>query len=152
MDAYGELLKPDVVKAFEKYGVLNERELHARYEVALEHYNKTINIEAQLMVLLANRYILPAAYRYQGELASSVAAVKAAGATAKESKKALDTLCRLTDQAKSRADAEYFRRMTRSGLQNNRVTLLSLLIGAGVLTAAPADATRSSPRRSAARS
>jgi glutamine synthetase len=105
VDAYPELLKPEVVKAFEKYGVLNERELHARYEVALEHYNKTVNIEAQLMVLLANRYILPAAYRYQGEFASSVAAVKAAGGSSKESKKALDTLCRLTDQAKNRADA-----------------------------------------------
>ena len=67
--------------------MLNERELHARYEVALEQYNKTINIEAQLMVLMANRYILPAAYRYQGELAQSVAAVKAAGATAKETRK-----------------------------------------------------------------
>ena len=53
------------MKAFEKYGVLNERELHARYDVALEQYNKTVNIEAQLMVLMANRYILPAAYRYQ---------------------------------------------------------------------------------------
>ena len=64
-------LKPDVVKAFEKYGVLNERELHARYEVALEQYNKTINIEAQLMVLMANRYILPAAYRYQKRAGAS---------------------------------------------------------------------------------
>src|SRR5262244_2596310 len=35
VDAYAEALKPDVVKAFEKYGVLNERELHARYEVAV---------------------------------------------------------------------------------------------------------------------
>src|SRR5215210_8094486 len=105
VDAYPELLKPDVVKAFEKYNVLSERELHARYEVALEHYNKTINIEAQLMVLMANRYILPAAYRYQGELASSVAAVKAAGATAKETRKSLDHLCKLTDQAKLRVDA-----------------------------------------------
>ena len=70
VDAFGEALKPEVIKAFEKYGVLNERELHARYEVALEQYNKTINIEAQLMVLMANRYILPAAYRFQGELAA----------------------------------------------------------------------------------
>ena len=48
------------MKAFEKYGVLNERELKARYEVALEQYIKTLNIEGQLMVLMANRYILPA--------------------------------------------------------------------------------------------
>jgi glutamine synthetase len=104
VDAYGEALKPEVVKAFEKYGVLNERELHARYEVALEQYNKTVNIEAQLMVLMANRYILPAAYRHQGQLAQTVAAVKAAGATAKETRKALDEITRLTDTAKTRVD------------------------------------------------
>jgi glutamine synthetase len=104
VDAFGEILKPDVVKAFEKYGVLKDRELKARYEVALEQYNKTINIEAQLMVLMANRFILPAGYRYQGQLAESVAAVKAAGATAKESRRLLDTMCELTDLAKRRVD------------------------------------------------
>jgi glutamine synthetase len=98
VDAYGEAMKPDVVRAFEKYGVLNERELRARYDVAIEQYNKTINIEAQLMVLMANRYILPAAYRYQGQLAESVAAVKAAGATAKETRRALDAIIKLTDE------------------------------------------------------
>jgi glutamine synthetase len=105
VDAYGEALKPDVVKAFEKYGVLNERELHARYDVAVEQYNKTVNIEAQLMVLMANRYILPAAYKYQGELAASVAAVKAAGATARETRRALDGLTKLVDEVRVRTDA-----------------------------------------------
>ncbi|CAN5745499.1 glutamine synthetase III [soil metagenome] len=104
VDAYGEAMKPDVVQAFEKYAVLTEREWHARYEIAVEQYNKTINVEAQLMVLMGNRYILPAAFRYQGELAESVAAVKAAGATAKESRRALDTICALTDQCKVRVD------------------------------------------------
>ena len=105
VDAYAEALKPDVVKAFEKYGVLNERELHARYDVAVEQYNKTINIEAQLMVLMANRYILPAGYRYQAELGAAVAAVKAAGAVAKETRWALDHVCQLTDECKVRVDA-----------------------------------------------
>jgi glutamine synthetase len=104
IDAFGEAIKPDVVKAFEKYGVLNGRELRARYDVALEQYNKTINVEAQLMVLMGNRYILPAAYDYQGSLAQSVASVKAAGAVAKESRRALDHICRLTDEFKARVD------------------------------------------------
>jgi glutamine synthetase len=104
VDAFPELMKPDVVKAFEKFGVLNERELKARYEVAVEQYNKTITIEANLMVLMANRFVLPAAYRYQGEVAQSAAAVKAAGATAKETRRTLDTVCRLTDEFKVRAD------------------------------------------------
>ena len=102
VDAYGEALKPDVVRAFEKYGVMNGRELHARYDVAVEQYNKSINIEAQLMVLMANRYILPAAYRYQAEVAQSVAAVKAAGGTAKETRRTLDQITGLTDDCKAR--------------------------------------------------
>jgi glutamine synthetase len=104
VDAYGEAIKPEVIQAFEKYGVLNGREVQARHDVAVEQYNKTVNIEAQLMVLMANRYILPAAYRFQGELAQSVAAVKAAGATAKETRRALDQICRLTDEAKVRVN------------------------------------------------
>jgi glutamine synthetase len=104
VDAYPELMKTDVVKAFEKYGVLNERELGARHEVVLEQYNKTINIEAQLMVLMANRYILPAAYRYQTQVGQSVAAVKAAGSTAKEAKRGLDKLVGYTEQFKVKVD------------------------------------------------
>jgi glutamine synthetase len=104
VDAFGEVLKPDVIKAFEKYGVLNERELKARYEIALEQYIKTLNIEGQLMVLMANRYILPSAIKYQGALAASVSAVKAAGASAKETKKTLDGVLALTDEFKSKTD------------------------------------------------
>ena len=104
VDAFGEILEPHVVQAFEKFGVLKERELKARHEVALEQYNKTINIEAQLMVLMANRYILPAALRYQTEVAGSVSAVKAAGGTTAVGKRSLDTLTKLTDDFKTRVD------------------------------------------------
>ena len=102
VDAYPEAITPEVIETFEKYGVLTSRELHARYEIALEQYNKTLNVEAQLMVLMANRFILPGAYRFQSELAQSVAAVKAAGAVSKETRKALDTVCGLVDSCKSR--------------------------------------------------
>jgi glutamine synthetase len=104
VDAYPELLKPEVVKTFEKYKVLNERELRARFDVALEQYNKTVNIEAQLMVLMANRYILPAAYRYQTQVAETVTAVKAVGGSAKEAKKALDKILSLTESGKVTVD------------------------------------------------
>ncbi len=104
VDAYGEVLKSDVLKAFEKYGVLNEREIKARYEVALEQYVKTLNIEGQLMVLMGNRYILPAAYKYLRQIAESVAAVKSAGAASKEAKKSLDQIIKLTDDFKQKTD------------------------------------------------
>ena len=92
----------EVIALFTKYKILNERELHARYEIMVETYNKTINVEGQLMVLMANRYILPAAFDYQRQVGESVAAVKAAGGKSVEGKKTLDILVRLTDELKRR--------------------------------------------------
>jgi glutamine synthetase len=56
------------------------------------------------MVLMANRYILPAAFDYQTRVAKSVAAVKAAGGKSVEGKKALDEMTTLTDDLKRRTD------------------------------------------------
>ena len=98
VDALPEIVKAPVVKTFEKFKVLSERELHARYEVNLENYSKTINVEAQLMVLMANRYILPAALEYQKRVADSVAATKLAGVTSKEGGKHLTRLVGLVDR------------------------------------------------------
>jgi glutamine synthetase len=104
VDALPQLIAKDVVGIFEKYKVLNEREVHARYDIMIETYNKTVNVEGQLMVLMSNRYILPAALEYQKHVAQSVAAVKAAGSRSTEGKKVLDRLTKLTDDFKRRAD------------------------------------------------
>ncbi|HYN10234.1 MAG TPA: glutamine synthetase III [Vicinamibacterales bacterium] len=104
VDALPELTKTDVVKIFEKYKVLNARELHARFEVAVETYVKTVNVEAQLMVLMANRYILPAVLKYQKDVGESVAAVKNAGGTVKEAKRLLDRVSGLVDELRQRTD------------------------------------------------
>jgi glutamine synthetase len=104
VDALPQLVTKEVIGIFEKYKVLNERELHARYEVMVEQYNKTINIEGQLMVLMANRYVLPAALEYLKQVGQSVAAVKAGGGTTSEGKKLLVMLTKLTDEFKRRTD------------------------------------------------
>ena len=104
VDALPQLVTKEVVAAFEKYKVLNERELRARYEVMVETYNKTVNVEGQLMVLMANRYILPAALDYQKQVAESVTAVKAAGGRSIEGKKTLDGLVALIDDFRRRTD------------------------------------------------
>lgn len=82
LDAVGELIKPEAVEVFEKYGVFSERELHSRYEVRLEQYAPTIGVEAKLALELGATVILPAAIRYQTELAQNVATLKAAGVAA----------------------------------------------------------------------
>ena len=102
MDALPQLVTPEAIKLLDRFKILNEREMHARYEVFLENYNKTINIEGQLMVLMANRYILPAAFEYQKQIGQSVAAVKAGGGKSVQGKKLLGTLHQAGGQAEER--------------------------------------------------
>jgi glutamine synthetase len=104
VDALPQLISKEVVGLFEKYKVLNKRELHARYEIMLETYNKVVNIEGQLMVLMANRYIMPAALDYQRQVGASVSAVKSAGSKSVEGKKTLDKLTKLVDKFKQASD------------------------------------------------
>src|SRR5689334_3336267 len=104
VDALPQLESNEVIAAFEKYKVLTEREVHARYDIMVEQYIKTVNVEGQLMVLMANRYILPAALDYQRRIADSVASVKAAGGKSVEAKKTLDKVTKLTDEFRRRTD------------------------------------------------
>jgi glutamine synthetase len=104
VDALPQMVTKEVVDLFEKYKVLNGRELHSRYDIAIETYNKVVNVEGQLMVLMANRHILPAALEYQKQVAQSVSAVKAAGGKSVEGKKLLAQATKLTDDFKKRTD------------------------------------------------
>ena len=81
VDALPVLQQKDVVALFDKYKVLSPRELHSRYEIYLEHYCKSVNVEAKLTAKMAKTTILPAALEYQTQLSANVAAVKAAGLT-----------------------------------------------------------------------
>jgi len=105
VDALPELIKPEVIKLLDRFKILNEREVRARYEVFLENYNKTINIEGQLAVLMANRYILPAALECQKQIGQSVAAVKAGGSSSASGKKLLASYAKLVDKFKVQSDA-----------------------------------------------
>ena len=104
VDALPELVKPEVVKTFQKYKVLNSRELSARTEINYETYIKTLNVEGQLMVLMANRYILPAALQYQKNVAESVTAVREAGGSIKEAKRLLDRVAGLVDDLRAQTE------------------------------------------------
>ena len=73
------LIKPAAIEVFEKYGVLSEREVRSRYEIYMERYCKDINTEALTTLSMAKTMILPAGYRYQGELASIAASLKTLG-------------------------------------------------------------------------
>jgi glutamine synthetase len=104
VDALPELARPAVVEVFEKHKVLNKRELEARQEIMFEQYIKTVNVEAQLMVLMANRYILPAALAYVTEVGQSVTAGRAAGVESREAKKLLVDFTKTVDGFKKTTD------------------------------------------------
>ncbi|MDD5459483.1 MAG: glutamine synthetase III [Phycisphaerae bacterium] len=70
------------VKMFKKHKVLSKAELHARTEILLEAYAKTLNIEGLTMLNMAKRQILPACMAYSGDLAQTIAALSTAGAAA----------------------------------------------------------------------
>jgi glutamine synthetase len=67
-DALPWLIEPSTVRAFEAYDVLSERELHARYEVFLEQYVTTINIEGETAASIARTMLLPAAVTWSSSL------------------------------------------------------------------------------------
>ena len=92
VDAIPTLISKEAIALFGKYKVLTEKELHSRYEIFSETYVKTINIEAQTMLVMAKTMILPAALRYQAEVAGTVASLKAAGVDAGPASETLKTL------------------------------------------------------------
>ncbi len=66
---------------FEKMGVLNEKEIESRYEILLDNYSKTVNVEALTLIDMTERQLLPAVLGYALKLAEI--ADKAGSKTAK---------------------------------------------------------------------
>ncbi len=79
VDCANVIASKTTVAAYEAYGVLTKRELEARRDIVFEQYVKAVNVEANLVAELVATKYLPAALRYQTELANNVAALKAAG-------------------------------------------------------------------------
>jgi glutamine synthetase len=78
-DALPSITSPEVVAAFKKYSVLSKRELQSRQEIYTEQYCAIVNVEATLTARMARTRVFPAAIRYQNELASTCANLKATG-------------------------------------------------------------------------
>ena len=78
VEALPVLVEPDSKKLFDKYKVFTEEELVSRYNIMLEAYCKTINIESLLTATIASTMILPAAIEYQSRLATAIVQAKAA--------------------------------------------------------------------------
>lgn len=82
VEAAKALIADKNVAVMEKFGILSKAEMHSRYDVVLENYSTTINIEAATTLLIAKRQILPAVIKFETSLAGSATAVKNAGVDA----------------------------------------------------------------------
>jgi glutamine synthetase len=72
-----ELVKKEAIELFVAHKVFSEKEIHSRYEIMVEQYVKTLNIEALTMIDMAKRSIMPAATSFATEVAQSISAVAA---------------------------------------------------------------------------
>jgi glutamine synthetase len=87
------------VALFEKHGVLSKEELKSRYDIYREQYEKTIDIEARCALTMAKTMIIPVAIKYQNSLAKAIGNVENCGCRSKETRKALQEVCSLTEKS-----------------------------------------------------
>ncbi len=88
-DALPALKSKKAADLFAKYGVFTPRELKARFEILVEQYIKVMRIEGRTLSTMVRTQLLPAALRYQSELADAVAGSQAAGVECPDSEGAL---------------------------------------------------------------
>ena len=96
-DALAEMLSEKNIDLFSRHKVFSEKEMHARYEIELENYCKTVGIEALTMIDMASRDILPAVSNFGAKIADNAQKKKAMGVSAKAEEKLLQSVSVLTD-------------------------------------------------------
>lgn len=79
VDAASAIVKKRNIATLEKYHIMTEIECESRYEIMLENYAKIVTIEANTMLEMVRRQILPAVIRFSGECAESYQHLKNTG-------------------------------------------------------------------------
>ena len=96
-EALHQLIEPKSIELFKKYEVFSEAETHSRYHVRLERYVKNMLIEVDTLRAMVDTQILPAAYGYAGDLATSMTALKGMNMPAPQN----DTLAKILHAVQS---------------------------------------------------
>ena len=106
-DALATILEKKNVDMLTSLKVFSEAEIRSRYEICLENYCKTVNIEGLTMVDMARKEILPAVEAYLSDLSGTVAAKAAAvpGLACKYEKGIITKLSTLVDEIDDAAEA-----------------------------------------------
>ena len=106
-DALVTALEKKNVEMLTSLKIFSEAEIRSRYEICLENYCKTVNIEGLTMVDMARKEILPAVEAYLGDLSGTVAAKTAAvpGLACKYEKDQISKLSKLADEISDAASS-----------------------------------------------
>ncbi len=102
-DAMPYLLDPKNVEMLTRHKVFSRSELESRYEIILENYCKSVNIEALTMIDMARKEILPAVEAYAHDLSDTLIAKAAAvpGLSGRYEKNLIEKLSELADEIDS---------------------------------------------------
>ena len=99
-DALPTLLDKKNVEMLTAHKIFSEAEIESRYEITLENYCKTVNIEGLTMVDMARKEIIPAVEKYVADIAAAYSAKKnsVAGISVKYEEEMLKKLFVLVDE------------------------------------------------------
>ena len=106
-DAMPHLCDEKNIKMLTAHGIFTEPELYSRSDIMLENYTKTVNIEANTMIDMTRKEILPAVLRFTADTAQQAAAKKqfAPNAACTCEQKLVEQLSALTDEMDKAAAA-----------------------------------------------
>ena len=104
-DAMPMILEEKNVSMLTGLKIFTKAEIESRYEIMMENYVKTVSIEAQTMLDMTRREILPAVERYTKELSDTLAAKLAVipGLPSRYETGAITKLSTLADQIDAQA-------------------------------------------------
>ena len=75
-DALPHFIAEKNIALFTKHGIFTREELFSRYEIWLENYYKTINIESNTLAEMIQKQVIPSVYTYVEKLADTAATKK----------------------------------------------------------------------------
>ena len=75
-DALPHFITEKNIALFTKHGIFTKEELFSRYEIWLENYYKTINIESNTLAEMIQKQVIPSVYTYVEKLADTASAKK----------------------------------------------------------------------------
>jgi len=80
-DALPVFINKKSINLFSKQGVFSSAEAHSNFQILMDNYCKTLNIEALTMIEITKRMIIPSLIEYQNQLAKLLERKKKCGIT-----------------------------------------------------------------------